>query len=235
MYKINLGGGAAHNLLKFYINTAFNYQREWVMQAFPGRTRHLTKSRQSGADWLFSLEALLDALNSGRNQVFLADDEGLLNISHAYFKALLSLDGFECSAPVEIEGKSTVYSLPNGSRILFLMSDSLMTSISGNVYLPEYAWAKSPMNLMKLAKGLACHKQHRLTYYTTPSRSFSAWQVYKKITSKPDVWNGSITIEDLLHSDCTLYSEGLAEALRQSMNADDFALLYQCQWQPVVA
>lgn len=234
MHKINLGDNAVRNLNQLFIDTAFNYQREWFKQGC--RTRHLTKTRLCGADWLFSLEALLDALHTGRDQIFLADDVGTLDNAHHYFAGFLGLDGFEGTRESHIENKATVYRLSNGAQISFLVVDALMAVYSGNVYLPEYAWANDPVRLMKMASSLACHKHHRQTYYTTPSRSFAAWQAYQKITEpKQDTWSGVITIEDLLNSDCTLYTKERVDSIRSSMLPDHFEMTYMCQWQPAVA
>lgn len=234
MHKINLPSDALSKLNQLFIDNTFSYQREWSKQE--NRTRHLTKTRQCGADWLFTLEALMDAVRTGRDQIFLSDDEGLLDISHHYFLSFLQLGCLEVLAEQSFNGSRVVYRLSNGAQISFLIADALMAAYSGNVYVPEYAWTHDPVRLMKLASGLACHKQHRQTFYTTPSPSDAAWHVYQKITApKCDAWNGVITIEDLLNSDCTLFTKEHVESLRRSFTADHFAMAYMCQWPQAVA
>lgn len=235
MYQIQLNDMALPNLHKLYIARMFTYQRKWARQPSDNRTLHLTKARMCGADWLFTLEAFLDALHTGRDQIFLSDDEGLLNVSHGYFTAMLNTDGIESSAPAEIQGDATVYCLPGGARVSFLMAGPLMAGQSGNVYVPEYAWTQDPEQLRKLAEILACHKRHRKAYYTTPSRSFAAGQAYKKIISSPSTLCHSLTVMEALNSERSPYSPALVDSLRRTMSSDDFDLAYMCQWQTVVA
>ena len=57
------------NALKQRATRLFGYQQQWMRN--PARQRHYTKMRQCGADFAFSLEALIDAIETGRNQVFI--------------------------------------------------------------------------------------------------------------------------------------------------------------------
>lgn len=49
----------------------FDYQKVWYRNG-DQRTRNILKSRQIGATWYFSREAFVDALETGRNQIFLS-------------------------------------------------------------------------------------------------------------------------------------------------------------------
>jgi uncharacterized protein YjcR len=50
----------------------FEYQRHWWEAGIKHRIRNVLKSRQIGATYYFAREALIDALVTGRNQIFLS-------------------------------------------------------------------------------------------------------------------------------------------------------------------
>ncbi|MGJ0580999.1 terminase large subunit domain-containing protein, partial [Xenorhabdus bovienii] len=49
----------------------FEYQKRWYTQK-NRRNRMILKSRQIGATWYFAREALITALETGHNQIFLS-------------------------------------------------------------------------------------------------------------------------------------------------------------------
>lgn len=55
---------------RIFYEQLFDYQRVWLSQQV--RFRNLLKSRQIGATFFFAREALVDALVSGKNKVFLS-------------------------------------------------------------------------------------------------------------------------------------------------------------------
>ncbi|MCH4584140.1 terminase family protein, partial [Achromobacter xylosoxidans] len=61
----------AAKLLQAFEREIFGYQKVWYRNA-DQRTRMILKSRQIGATWYFAREALLDAIATGRNQIFLS-------------------------------------------------------------------------------------------------------------------------------------------------------------------
>lgn len=60
---------AVEKLVLAFEESLFDYQRTWY-QAGDERTRVILKSRQIGATWYFAREALVDAVTTGRNQIF---------------------------------------------------------------------------------------------------------------------------------------------------------------------
>lgn len=59
-------------LEEIFHSSMFNYQRHWWEAGKTNRIRNLLKSRQIGATFYFAREALIDALLTGRNQIFLS-------------------------------------------------------------------------------------------------------------------------------------------------------------------
>jgi len=57
-------------LQRVFQQNLFDYQRKWYEAGHTQRIRNILKSRQIGATWYFAREALLDAIETGRNQIF---------------------------------------------------------------------------------------------------------------------------------------------------------------------
>ncbi|MFP5434349.1 MAG: terminase gpP N-terminus-related DNA-binding protein, partial [Alphaproteobacteria bacterium] len=61
----------AAELKRIFLDGLYDYQHRW-WQAKDQRTRMILKSRQIGATYYFAFEALIDAIETGRNQIFLS-------------------------------------------------------------------------------------------------------------------------------------------------------------------
>ncbi len=70
-------------LREAFIDSLFDYQKRWYQNGHQ-RTRNLLKSRQIGATWYFAREALIDALTTGRNQIFLSASKAQAQIFRQY-------------------------------------------------------------------------------------------------------------------------------------------------------
>ncbi|MGC1010083.1 terminase gpP N-terminus-related DNA-binding protein, partial [Pantoea agglomerans] len=55
-----------------FMDNCFEYQLNWHKAGLTHRIRNILKSRQIGATFYFAREALIDALTTGRNQIFLS-------------------------------------------------------------------------------------------------------------------------------------------------------------------
>ena len=67
----------------------FEYQWTWY-RAMDQRSRMILKSRQIGATYYFAFEALIDALKTGRNQIFLSASKAQAHIFKHYIKNICS-------------------------------------------------------------------------------------------------------------------------------------------------
>ncbi|HDU8041286.1 hypothetical protein AGJ37_09600 [Cronobacter sakazakii] len=204
-------------------NTAFQYQRRWYIDQ--RRIRHITKTRQCGADWYFSLEGLIDAIETGRNQYFLAPTGAQAS---AFFRNRIA--AFSAMAGVNIPVKDSLQRsappimLSNGAELHFASPESLVSGASGNVYLSEYAWCKHPSRLFKMARGISCNNTFRFTAYTSPSKSDEAYSIWKN--EHPDN-KQRLSAQEAVRQGCTLLD---IDQLQSELSADDFRLLFSATW-----
>jgi hypothetical protein len=118
---------------------------------------------QIGATFYFAHEAFIDALETGRNQIFLSASKAQAHQFRSYI-----VDFAKEVADVELKGE--VIKLPNAAELMFLGTNSRTAQgRHGNLYLDEYFWIPRYKELRKLASGMASQKQYRMTYFSTPS------------------------------------------------------------------
>lgn len=208
--------------------TPLNYQMG-MTAGIRRRNRVLTKMRQCGADWFFSLEALSDALATGRNQIFLGCGDDQSQINRAYINALLNRAGPQLQNRVSCMTESRL-ELTNGAHIYFIDPNSLCAALHGNVYASEYAWADSPKNMILLAKSLSMHARYHATYYTTPSPSPEAWQEYKKLIARNSTTSMIFTAEDAAMSGATFFDDKWLNTMKSELSAADWRMLFMCEW-----
>lgn len=96
-------------IVKAFRESLFDYQKVWYRNG-DQRTRNILKSRQIGATWYFSREAFVDALETGRNQIFLSASKAQAHVFKQYI-AQFARD----AADVELTGDPII--LPNGATL----------------------------------------------------------------------------------------------------------------------
>lgn len=120
-------------LEEIFHSSMFNYQRHWWEAGKTNRIRNLLKSRQIGATFYFAREALIDALLTGRNQIFLSASKAQAHVFKQYI--------IDFAKEVEVELKGDPMVLPNGATLYFLGTNARTAqSYHGNLYLDEYFW-----------------------------------------------------------------------------------------------
>jgi uncharacterized protein YjcR len=229
-----------------FLDSLFDYQKVWYRQG-DRRTRNILKSRQIGATWYFAREALLDALETGRNQIFLSASKAQ---AHVFKQYIIQFAKEVCG--VELRGDPMV--LPNGATLYFLGTNARTAqSYHGNFYFDEYFWVPKFKELNKVASGMAMHKQWRKTYFSTPSAmSHSAYPFWSgshfnrgRDKSKHihlDVshtalaqgrmcedrqWRQIVTVEDAHAAGCNLFD---LDELSMEYSAEEYANLLMCQF-----
>ncbi|AJJ61083.1 hypothetical protein DN756_11485 [Yersinia pseudotuberculosis] len=217
--------------LKYWMHRwAFNHQREWYKTGIDYCTRNITKTRQAGADIFFALEGLIDALETGRDQIYFNVGDDTNSAAQQYTLNWMKIGHV---ADFDIVGgevsKLNAIRLDNGAQISFVNESSHAAEYSGNVYVSEYAWAENPGRLLKIAKAISMHKRHRSTFYTTPSRNVDAFTFWLQAQESNYQWCQNVTIEDIAGNGC-LYSPDDVTNLKGEMSASEFAMLYMCQW-----
>lgn len=233
-------------LTEAFIDGCFGYQLDWY-KASNQRTRAILKSRQIGATYYFAREALIDALTTGRNQIFLSASKNQAHIFKAYIQAFARE-----VVGVELTGDPII--LGNGAELHFLGTNARTAQgYHGNFYFDEFFWTFKFKELNKVASGMAMQKQYRRTYFSTPSsmahEAYTFWTGERFNKGKPAaqrvkidvshdalqqgrlcedrVWRQIVTILDAEDRGCDLFD---LDELRQEYDAEAFQNLLMCQF-----
>lgn len=99
-------------LQEVFHGSMFGYQRQWWEAGNKYLVRNLLKSRQIGATFFFAREALIDALTTGRNQIFLSASKAQAHVFKQYI--------IEFAREVDVDLKGDPMSLSNGACLYFL-------------------------------------------------------------------------------------------------------------------
>lgn len=234
-------------LIDAFMDGLFEYQKHWYRAGQKERIRNLLKSRQIGATFYFAREALIDALQTGRNQIFLSASKAQAFQFKSYIQQFA-----RDAAEVELKGEKIA--LPNGAELIFLGTNSRTAqSYHGNLYLDEYFWIPKFQELRKVASGMASQKMWRQTYFSTPSAmshaAYPFWtgelfnkgrpksEQIKLDTSHAALATGRhcedgqyrqiVTIEDALNGGCDLFD---LNDLRREYNPTELEQLFYCQF-----
>lgn len=236
----------AMSLLKeAFLDEMFEYQRGWYRAGQVERFRNILKSRQIGATYFFAREALIDAITTGRNQVFLSASKAQAHVFRQYIVQFA-----KDVAGIELKGDPMV--LPNGATLYFLGTNARTAqSYHGNLYFDEYFWVSDFKRLRKVASGMAIHAKWRQTYFSTPStinhEAYPYWSGEqfnrgraKDQRIKVDIshealspgfhcadgqWRQIVTIEDAIHGGCNLFD---IDQLRLEYSPEEFENLLMC-------
>lgn len=224
----------------------FEYQLDWY-RAMNMRTRMLLKSRQIGATFYFAREALIDAILTGRNQIFLSASKAQAHQFKNYMQ-----DFVREVLGTQLTGDPIV--LWNGAELHFLGTNyRTAQGRSGNFYFDEFFWVHGFEELNKVASGMALQKRWRKTYFSTPSSmghpAYRWWTGERLNKGKPaakhlkldvshdalaqgrlcedKIWRQIVTILDAEQRGCDLFD---LDELRFEYNAEQFANLLMCEF-----
>ncbi|MBI1771849.1 MAG: terminase, partial [Burkholderiales bacterium] len=234
-------------LLEAFRDSLFDYQKVWLRNGHE-RTRVILKSRQIGATWYFAREALADAMETGRNQIFLSASKAQAHVFKQYI-----IQFAKEAAGIELAGDPIV--LPNGAHLYFLGTNARTAQgYHGNFYFDEFFWTHKFQELNKVASGMALHKQWRKTYFSTPSsithEAYPFWtgELFNKRRPKKDqvnidishkrlafgftgedkMWRQIVTIMDAQAGGCDLFD--IDELRTYEYSPDQFENLLMCQF-----
>lgn len=234
-------------LVETFDKALFQYQRTWSDNRNK-RTRIILKSRQIGATWFFAREALIDALQTGRNQIFISASKAQAHVFKQYILAFV-----RDTVDVELRGDPIV--LANGATLYFLGTNyRTAQSYHGNLYVDEFFWIPGFEQLNKVASGMAMHKKWRKTYFSTPStmsheaypfwagerrnrRKSSASGVKMDVSHKAlqagklcsdRIWRQIVTIYDAEAGGCDLFD--INELRDYEYTEEEFDNLLLCQF-----
>ncbi|MGP3592641.1 terminase ATPase subunit family protein [Vagococcus sp. WN89Y] len=239
---------AVEKLEEIFFAESFDYQLHWYRAGLAHRIRDILKSRQIGATFYFSREALLRALKTGHNQIFLSASKTQAYVFREY------IIQFARRVDVDLSGDPIVIG-NNGAKLIFLGTNSnTAQSHNGDLYVDEIFWIPNFQRLRKVASGMASQKHLRSTYFSTPSTlghgAFPFWSgdLFNKgrssakerveidinhtalaggVACDDGQWRQIVTIEDALAGGCTLFD---LDTLRKENSAEDFRNLFMCEF-----
>lgn len=166
----------------------FGYQELWWSKR-ELRSRAILKSRQIGATYYFALEALIVALETGKNQIFLSASKSQAHVFKGYIRAFVMKEiGVELSGdPIVIDRGEDDEGKPLEQPELIFLGTNARTAqgYHGDFYFDEFFWVFGFETLKKVASGMAMQKRYRKTYFSTPSSV--THEAYKFWTG--DEWN----------------------------------------------
>lgn len=234
-------------ILDAFHDGLFEYQRGWYRASVENRIRNLLKSRQIGATWYFAREAICNALETGKNKIFLSASKAQAHVFRQYI-----IQFVREKTGVELKGDPIV--LPNGAHLHFLGTNARTAqSYHGDIYMDEYFWIQKFQEFRKVASGMAMHKKWHQTYISTPSsithEAYPFWNgdLFNKRRPKdqrckfdishealargalcPDgQWRQIVTVEDAIRGGCDLFD---LEQLRLEYSHDEFMNLLMCEF-----
>ncbi|KAA1147382.1 terminase ATPase subunit family protein [Citrobacter portucalensis] len=239
---------AIEKLEEIFLEQSFDYQLEWWRAGLAHRIRHILKSRQIGATFYFAREALLQALKTGHNQIFLSASKTQAYVFRKYIIA------FARQAGVELTGDPIVLG-NNGAELMFLGTNAnTAQSHNGDLYVDEIFWIPNFQKLKRVAGGMSSQEHLRTTYFSTPSSlahgAYPFWSgeqfnkgrsdkservdidishaaLAKGVACPDGQWRQIVTIEDALSKGCTLFN---IDTLKRENSVDEFRNLFMCEF-----
>ena len=239
---------AVEKLEEIFFAESFEYQLRWHRAGLEHRIRDILKSRQIGATFYFSREALLHALKTGHNQIFLSASKTQAYVFREY------IIQFARRVDVDLTGDPIVIG-NNGAKLIFLGTNSnTAQSHNGDLYVDEIFWIPNFQKLRKVSSGMASQSHLRSTYFSTPSTlahgAYPFWsgELFNRgrarASERVDIdishdalaagvacpdgqWRQIVTIEDALAGGCTLFN---LEQLQRENSVDDFRNLFMCEF-----
>ncbi|WP_209420724.1 terminase ATPase subunit family protein [Klebsiella michiganensis] len=239
---------AIEKLEEIFFAESFEYQLRWHRAGLEHRIRDILKSRQIGATFYFSREALLHALKTGHNQIFLSASKTQAYVFREY------IIQFARRVDVDLTGDPIVIG-NNGAKLIFLGTNSnTAQSHNGDLYVDEIFWIPNFQKLCKVSSGMASQSHLRSTYFSTPSTlahgAYPFWsgELFNRgrarASERVDIdishdalaagvacpdgqWRQIVTIEDALAGGCTLFN---LEQLQRENSVDDFRNLFMCEF-----
>ncbi|MFW2077487.1 terminase large subunit domain-containing protein [Acinetobacter sp. ULE_I010] len=237
-------------LLEDFDDGLFEYQKVWY-RAREQRNRALLKSRQIGATFYFAREALIKAVTTGRNQIFLSASKAQAHGFKTYIKNFVMQ-----SIGVDLQGDPISITLPDDStvQLIFLGTNAKTAqSYHGDLYFDEFFWVHGFATLKKVASAMASQKQYKKTYFSTPSskthEAYKFWtgeefnkgrpkdkrveintkheNLFNGALCEDHVWRHIVNIYDAERQGCDLFD---IEELIAENNAEEFANLYMCEF-----
>lgn len=144
----------------------YSFQTDWLDALKDTRLFILLKSRQIGATYIIALWALIDALKTGNNKIFLSASKAQAYQFIEYIKEFV-FDALEINLvgePMKIHG-------PAGQVNFYWLGTNKLTAQGrhGDVITDEFFWIRNFKSFRSVASGMASQKMYKQIYLSTPS------------------------------------------------------------------
>ncbi|WP_340610771.1 hypothetical protein [Xenorhabdus bharatensis] len=118
--------------------------------------------------------------------------------------------------------------LSNGAEIRFVHENSYVATLSGDVYVAEWAFSDNPIRLVQLALSLSMHDKWHRTFYFSRCSGDNGEKAYKKFFTGNRIGSGlaffdTVTLFDDV--ECRLDEE----RIRNMWSPQAFEELYLCR------
>lgn len=195
---------------------SYAHQRLWYEQSQQYGMRQYLKSRQIGATYHFAREALMHALTTRKNQIFLSASRNQANVFRTNIIAFV-----EKVLGHTLKGERL--KLGAGVELIFLGTNShTVQSYSGDLYVDEYFWIPKFDKIQHVASGMTTLDDRRSTYFSTPSSTqhdaYPMWTGTKYNEGRPKKEHIRLDLSHHALKDGQLCADGY---FRQIVTIDD--------------
>ena len=150
-------------LRRAFLANIYPHQRAWYAHSQKYEMRQYVKSRQIGATYYFAQEALITALTTGKNQIFISASKSQAHVFKSNIVAFVekTIGKTLRGDHIKLGPETTLYFLGTNSNTA--------QSYSGDLYVDEYFWIPQFAKIQHVASGMTVHDDRRITYFSTPS------------------------------------------------------------------
>lgn len=177
----------------------YQFQQDWVeilnglkqngkQKHAPARIFMLLKSRQIGATYIIAIWALINALKTKKNKIFLSASKAQAYQFIEYIKSFV----FEVLGKQLKGDPITITFEDNTSVNLYYMGTNALTAQGrhGDVIMDEFFWIRKFKEFRDVASGMASQSHYQQIYLSTPSSVLH--EAYQFWTGKDGVFQGEI-------------------------------------------
>lgn len=234
----------------------YPFQQEWIdildgkkvngkRKYAPARIFMMLKSRQIGATYIIAIWALINALRTKKNKIFLSASKAQAYQFIEYIKSFM----FEVLGR-EFKGDPLEIAFEDNTKVtLYYMGTNALTAQGrhGDVIIDEFFWIRKFKEFRAVASGMASQSQYQQIYLSTPSsvmhEAYAFWtgtdgvgkheidvshQALKTPTLCVDgKWRLMVTVRDAMRGG---YDKLDIDQLQLEYPPDRFRNLFECEF-----
>lgn len=151
----------------------YDFQKDWITvldgskKYSPARTFIMLKSRQIGATYIVAIWALINALRTKKNKIFMSASKAQAYQFIEYIKSFV----FQVLGK-QIGGDPIVISFEDNTQVNFYyLGTNALTAQGrhGDVIIDEFFWIRKFKEFRDVASGMASQSEYQQIYLSTPS------------------------------------------------------------------